>query len=97
MIQYHEYNLILPILVALLVVLVLIIIIGTLYRRNVFITDKDFIRSMIEGEIMTLRASLKLKETTTNPELRNLAETSITSAEENIRRLRNYIVPPKGE
>lgn len=96
MIQYHEYDLIFPILLALLIVLVLIIIVGSLYRRNVFITDEDLIRSMIEGEIMTLRASLRLKDKTTNPEIQSLAISTITNTEENIRHLRNYILPTKG-
>lgn len=87
---------ILPVLLSLLVVLILIVIIGSLYRRNVFLTDEDLIRSMIEGEIMTLKASLRLKDKTTNPETKALATATIENTENNIRYFRNYITGSKG-
>lgn len=55
-----ECEVLLPLLVALIIVLICIWAIGFFYRRDIFLTDNDHLRTMIEGEVVSVRAARRL-------------------------------------
>ena len=57
-----ECDYLIPILIALMIILVLIWFVGYFYRRDFFIGTDDHLRSMIEGEVMSVREARRLLE-----------------------------------
>lgn len=77
--------------IAFVIVVILILVIGWVFRRGFLVNDRSLVQYFLESQVNSISAARMLQQKTTNPQLKSLADNYIAEMENRVNTLESML------